>query len=170
MLDRELILTVPGLPAPKGSLKCIGGRGGKGHVLIEDNPRTKTWRTTISNLVGRALRTQGHPTPVHHQPVGAEITFTLDRPKTHFRTGANAHLLRDDAPSWPISHATGDLDKLLRLVLDALQDAKVLPDDCQVVEVATSKHYARGRAVDGSDVLPWPGVVVRLYPMGNDPA
>jgi Holliday junction resolvase RusA-like endonuclease len=165
----ETRVVIPGHPAPKGSLKCIGGRGGKGHVLIEDNARTKPWRKTLATWAGRRLQ------PVQPQePIGVEITFTLERPKSHYGTGRNAGVLRPGAPAFPVSHATGDVDKLLRLALDALQDAKVLPDDCQVIETTARKVYVSPAPIDDPwsvayDALGHPGVVLRLYPIVHRP-
>lgn len=166
MLTTELIITIPGHPAPKGSLKCIGGHGGRGHVLIEDNPRTKIWRSTVAGWVTRSW-------PARHnadkgQPLGAEVTFTLPRPKGHYGTGRNADQLKASAPAHPVSHTTGDVDKLLRLALDALQDTPVLPDDCAVTEVLARKAYIRHTDQEWGDVLGYPGIVIRLYPI-EDP-
>ncbi len=158
MLDGPLRITVPGHPAPKGSLKCIGARGGRGHVLIEDNKRTKGWRETIAHYATRS------PAAGPGQPLSADVVFTLPRPRSHYGTGRNANTLKPNAPTHPVSHATGDLDKLLRLVLDALQDAKVIPDDCAVVEAHTRKVYPCQDPQDPGGVRPWPGVVITLSP------
>lgn len=64
-------------------------------------------------------------------PVALEVTFTLPRPKAHYRTGRNSHLLRDNAPHRP--DRLPDLDKLLRSTMDALTAAGVWADDAQVV-------------------------------------
>lgn len=165
VLTNEVRIVIPGHPAPKGSLKCIGGRGGRGHVLIEDNTRTKDWRHTVAMWVRNKWPTHQHAD--QGQPVGAEITFTLPRPKGHYRTGKNAHLLRDTAPLHPVGHSTGDVDKLLRLALDALQDTDVLPDDCAVVETSARKAYPRPVTAPDQldDVLGYPGIAIRLYPI-----
>lgn len=161
VIESEIVVTVPGNPAPKGSLKCIGGRGGKGHVLIEDNKRTKPWREKLAWCVKRATRTADAG-----QPVGVEITSTIERPKAHYGTGRNADTLKGTAPAYPVGHNTGDVDKLARLVLDALQDAKVLPDDCQVIEVVSRKGYPQPDLIGRvPDALPYPGVLLRIYPL-----
>lgn len=148
MLTEEWVLTIPGTPAPKGSLKCIGARGR--HQLIEDNPETKVWRSTIAGWATRALAA-GKITPaVKGQPLGAEITTTLED-------------LKKRRP-YAVTRSSYDVDKLLRLVLDALQDAKAIPDDAQIVEVVGRKTYPNGPL---PDALPWPGVRIRLYPIGD---
>lgn len=159
MIESEIVVTVPGQPAPKGSLKCIGARGGRGHVLIEDNKRTKPWRDKLAGACRRIKKPA-----VKGQPIGIETTLTLDRPTYHYGTGRNAKKLKDRyAAAAPVGHSTGDVDKLARLVLDALQDAKVLPDDCQVVELTVRKAYVDGNGVP--DVLGFPGALLRIYPM-----
>jgi Holliday junction resolvase RusA-like endonuclease len=163
VLTTELVVTIPGHPAPKGSLKCIGGRGGRGHVLIEDNARTKIWRSTVAGWLTRAVPERFNAEK--GQPIGAEITFTLPRPRGHYGTGRNSDVLKPNAPRHPVSHTTGDVDKLLRLALDALQDTPILPDDCAVIEVHTSKAYPRTAREAWGDVLGYPGVVIRLYPI-----
>ena len=42
---------------------------------------------------------------------------------------------------WPIKRSTGDVDKLARLVLDAITDAGLWRDDSQCVRLTTSKVY-----------------------------
>lgn len=163
MLTTELYITIPGHPAPKGSLKCIGGKGGRGHVLIEDNARTKVWRSTVAGWITRAWPKDQNADK--NQPLGADITFTLPRPRGHYGTGRNSDVLKTTAPAYPISHQAGDVDKLLRLALDAIQDTPVLPDDCAVVEVHALKAYVTEGTTPGSDVLPYPGIVIRLYPL-----
>lgn len=171
MLDRELVITIPGDPAPKGSLKCIGRRGrGAAHQLVEDNKASKPWRDKIVGWI----RTKRLPaTPDRYQPIGAEVTSTVARLDSHFGTGRNAGTLKPSAPVYPVTRSSYDVDKLLRLVLDALQDAKVLPDDAQVVEVTSRKVYpvealdrwAEEPAPLTLDALPYPGVRIRLYPL-----
>lgn len=160
MLDHELVIVIPGRAAPKGSLKCVGGRGR--HQLVEDNKRSKEWRDTIAGWVRRKWPADQHATK--GQALAAEITFTLERPKAHYGTGRNAGKIKPaQVDALPVGHGTGDIDKLLRLVLDALQDTDVLPDDCAVVETLARKTYVGGIAPDR---LHYPGVVIRLYPYG----
>lgn len=161
MLTTELIITIPGEAIPKGSLKCVGRNGH--HQLIEDNKRTKDWRATLVLWIKRKW-------PAHAdrgQALGAEITFTLKRPASHYGTGRNAYLAKPSAPAHPVSHRAGDLDKLIRLVLDAIQDTDVLPDDSAVVEIQARKAYALDVSLPWGDVLGYPGVVIRLYPIGD---
>jgi len=158
MLDRAYTITIPGDPATKGSLRCVG-RPGRPHKLIEQLKTSGPWR----ELVAGWLRVKLSVDVEKREAVGAEITFTLRRPRSHYGTGRNALLLKASAPAYPTGHDTGDIDKLARLILDALQDAGTIPDDAQIVDLATRKRYP---ADDPAyDVLPYPGVRIRLYPM-----
>lgn len=165
MLDHEITLRIPGHPAPKGSLVC---RRDPHHRLREDNPKTKPWRDKIADAVRRKWPTQQHAGP--QQPLGVEVTFSVDRPAGHYGTGRNARTVKPSAPAFPsmlsrlACGCSGDTDKLLRLVLDAFQDTDVLPDDVQIVDVVGRKRYAVEGSID-PDVLPWPGAVIRLYPV-----
>ena len=136
---RDVTITIPGTPVPKGSMKCIG-RGGR-HQLVEDNPRTTPWRRRIASLVRSRVTSEAAP----RQPLAVDLLFTVPRPKSV----RAAH---------PVTRSAGDLDKLVRLALDALQDTALLPDDAQVVELHAWKAYeAAGMG------MPYPGLRVRLY-------
>lgn len=167
MLTHEIRAVIPGHPLTKGSMKCIGRRGRVAHVLIEsdDNGAKARWREFIARETRRAWPTDRQA--VKGQPVGAEITFTLARPKSHYGTGRNAGTVKPAyVDALPVGHDTGDVDKLLRLILDALQDSGVLPDDCAVVDTVARKRYVD--AAPDPDVLGHPGVVIRLYPIEAD--
>lgn len=162
MLTSTMRLAVPGPPKPKGSLKCIGGRGR--HQLIEDNKAAGPWRKTIADAVRRKWPEHQYADP--GQPVGAELIFTVDRPAGHHGTGRNAGVVKASAPAFPVARSSYDLDKLVRLALDALQDTPVLPDDAAVAQIEARKTYPRqDDGLDDDDVLQWPGVVIRLYPL-----
>lgn len=162
MLDQELYLAIPGEPKTKGSMKCIGQVGKRQHVIIEDHKSAKPWLDALTLW----LRKKWQSAAAKGQPLGAEATFTLPRPKAHYRTGRNATQLKPSAPAHPVGHNTGDVDKLLRVVLDALQKADVLPDDCAVLEVTARKAYVVPAGHHGPpDALGYPGVVIRLYPI-----
>lgn len=164
MLKNEVALTVPGTPAPKGSMKCIGARGKVKHQLIEDNEKTVPWRVHVAKCA--RLKLHRH-TADPRQAVGVEVTITLNRPSSHMGQGRNKHRVKPSAPAYPTSHSHGDADKFLRLILDALQDATVLVDDAQVIETSCRKAYVDLAETPGSDVLPYPGAVIRLYPIGD---
>ena len=146
MIEREIVLTIPGTPVPKGSLVCT--RGPK-HALREDNPATKPWRETVATAA-RKIQQRADK----NQPLDLEVTFTFDRPGSVRRTHPSAK---------------PDVDKLARTILDALEDAGILVNDSQVVDLTTRKRYATDpvmNAVRGyEDALPYPGVRIRINPL-----
>lgn len=159
-LDHELVVRIYGHPAPKGSLKCVGGRGR--HQLVEDSERTGPWLERLTRGV-RRLNVSGLP-----GPLGVELTATIERPASHYGRGRNAGRVLPSAPTTPSRRATGgrggDVDKLARVVLDALEAGGVIVDDAAVVELVARKSYPDGPIVL-PDALDRPGVSVRLYPI-----
>lgn len=165
MITRAWGFKVYGDPQPKGSMKCVGARGQRKHVLVEDNADTAPWRDKVAGVARRVVLEVAD----RHQAVSVEMLFSLARPASHYGTGRNARTVKGSAPLWPVAHGTGDSDKLERLVLDALQDAGILPDDAAVCPLYADKQYHdRHPVYDGlprdPDLLDRPGVVVRIRP------
>lgn len=152
LLARERVVKVYGTPAPKGSLHCIGSRGRRNHVLIEDNKATKPWREFIK-AAGLAI-CGDEP---YEGALGVEATLTLARP---------ASVMPAERP-YPHkkSPGHGDSDKLGRTVLDGLQDAHLFSDDAQIVELVTRKGYPDSPGMP--DLLERPGALIRVYPIGG---
>jgi Holliday junction resolvase RusA-like endonuclease len=73
------------------------------------------------------------------EPVVVRLTFTFPWLVKHYRTGKSSRLLRDDAPT--IHDTTPDLDKLVRLVFDALTVAGVWRDDCIGSDLRAVKRW-----------------------------
>jgi crossover junction endodeoxyribonuclease RusA len=117
---RTFALTVPGKPLPKGSLRHVG----KGRLV--EQTKVKTWMQEIRN---HTVETYGSEIPLFEAPVQAVLKFRFPRPAS-----AKNRL-------YPHLRSAGDIDKLTRAVLDALQPA-VLLDDSLVVELTASKSYA----------------------------
>lgn len=121
-----MYVRVMGVPQPQGSKNPWGG---------EANKNTRPWRGHVSQVVGEAWG----EAPVLLGPVWVEVTFAFPRPKSHFRTGKNAHLLRGDAPHW--KQGKPDADKLQRAIGDSLTGV-VMRDDAQIVKWSVNKIYA----------------------------
>ena len=126
-------------------MKCIGARGKIAHQLVEDERvGQKEWRARVEEA-GRALSL---PAPLVG-PVSVEITFTLLLPKS----------IKPEHRLWPTVHNSNDLDKMTRLVLDALTGS-VFADDSQVVELNVRKAYPHTPA---PDLTPEGGALIRLW-------
>lgn len=128
-------IRVIGLPAPQGSKRFMGVRGGKG-VLVESSKAVKPWREAVKWAALEARET------MLGGPLSVNMTFTLPKPKTARRR------YPDRKP---------DLSKLVRSTEDALTDAGIWEDDARVVICQAIKVYA-----GDSCSLPVPGAVIRI--------
>src|SRR6266498_2733911 len=157
-LSRTIAVSVEGHPTPKGSMKCIGGRGKIKHQLVEElGPALKRWRRIVAPAGDKLRELAGG---VITAPVGVELIFTLERPES-------VPLWKRP---WPAVR-NGDVDKLARCVLDSLTVTRkapnqVLVDDSIVCELLARKQYPDTPGV--ADRMLRPGVVIRLYPL-TDP-
>ncbi len=155
MSDLLLAFVVPGQARPAGS-KVSGAvyrKGADGRPVPVTNPngRVKTFTKDSSGEAGAAWRADvrraaqeaigdAEGFPLDGVPLELSIAFFRPRPKGHWRTGRNAHLLRDDAPEFPLSRP--DVLKLARAVEDALTGT-VWTDDAAVVREVLSKEFGR---------------------------
>jgi Holliday junction resolvase RusA-like endonuclease len=148
----DLTITVHGLPAPQGSKRHVG-RG----VMVESSKAVKPWRQDVKYAALAA--TAAIPGwAALDGPLAASMVFTFARRKGHYRTGRNAHLLRDSAPARPAVYP--DLSKIARSTEDALTGI-VWADDARVVEYARLAKYYAGTAAP--DVLDTAGAVIRVW-------
>lgn len=119
---------VPGRPKTKGSLTararrchcCDACQGYEGQPQLRDTVASARWRKLMAYQATQAMRAQPHAWPMLG-PVWLHVIFILPV---------------DD----PIMTGAGDVDKLLRNLMDALQDAQVYRDDVQVVKVDVVKQ------------------------------
>jgi crossover junction endodeoxyribonuclease RusA len=137
-------LDVYGTPAPQGSKRAFAVRGkggiptGKIAVIESSHDRVKSWRQAV---IDAALSDGGAMAAAI--PVAVKMLFFLPRPRSHYRTGKNAHLLREGAPRRPAK--VPDLSKLVRATEDALTDSGLWADDALVVEISAMKFWADSR-------------------------
>jgi Holliday junction resolvase RusA-like endonuclease len=128
-------VVVYGRPQPAGSKRAfVNHRTGRVHI-VDAAKGTKPWQ---QQMAGAALEACGGEPLLLDGPLILDAKFFLRRPQGHFRTGRNAHLLRDGAAAYPTGRP--DVTKLLRAVEDALTTV-VWRDDAQVVYQLASKHY-----------------------------
>lgn len=155
---RSMAFDVYGLPAPQGSKRHVGHG-----VLVEMSKRVRPWREDVRQAALDALVSAVWDRAA--RVVGVDLTFTMRRPQSHFRTGAFAHELRPDAPV--LVGSRPDLDKLVRSTLDALGSAGVYADDARVACLAARKVYV---AVHSNLALDRPGLRVGLTDLSPHPA
>jgi Holliday junction resolvase RusA-like endonuclease len=139
----ELNFRVIGLPGAQGSKRHVGnGR------MVESSKAVAPWRDSVATAAVVAAQEQGWTAPPQ---VIAHIVFSFRRPKHHYRTGRNAHLLRNNAHTW---HSVApDVDKLQRSTFDALTTAGVIADDARIVSVYASKRYAEADEPTGALII-----------------
>jgi Holliday junction resolvase RusA-like endonuclease len=130
---------IPGTPATAGSKRgFVVPKTGR-VVVTEDCRRSRPWRATVAGIAAGLF-----PDGPLDGPLAVTFEFALARPKGHYRTGRNAHLVRPSAPAHPTSKP--DTTKLVRAVEDALTSV-AWRDDAQVVEQRATKRYARAPGV-----------------------
>jgi Holliday junction resolvase RusA-like endonuclease len=135
---------VAGLPAPRGSKNSYvplnrktnqpyrRANGGVMVQTVDTNPKSKPWMSTISHAASTLF-----DVPLSGA-IGLRLTFTMPRPKSHFRSVSKRPVLRDDAPKYHTSKP--DRGKLARAVEDALT-AIAYVDDSQVCCGPIEKVY-----------------------------
>lgn len=144
---RQVTITVFGTPAPQGSKRAFIA-GGRARVIESSHDRVKSWRQAVIDEVRSELTLAG---PLAG-PLEAEMTFDIKRPKSHYRTGKNAHLLKDSAPAYP--SGMPDLSKLARSTEDALTEVGLWADDALVVRYARlEKRWADAPRLPGAVIV-----------------
>lgn len=164
-----------GDPAPQGSKHArpiYRGTGadrvftGKVAQVESSKVRVNAWRDDVKAAVqqhfgcrcadpGCSDLVEGLPLT---GPLWAYAVFSLARPKGHYRTGRNAHLLRDGAPVRPGSKP--DLSKLIRSTEDAATAVGLWRDDGQVTEYV---RLAKVWCGEDPYALKRPGLVMYVW-------
>ena len=124
--------------------------------MQESSKKVRPWRDAVRSDAEVARQAYGGFT--FDCPLWVDMVFTFTRPKSHYRTGRNAHLLRDGAPVRPLGYP--DVSKLARSTEDALTDSGAIRDDSRIVEY---RRLAKVYAGEDRDALDSPGVVIRIY-------
>jgi crossover junction endodeoxyribonuclease RusA len=143
VLNDSIAFRVFGTPGAQGSKKGWAiKRGGEytGQVAQSENSKkVAPWRSDVKQAAQEVIGDDWTP---WEGPCEVAVIFIFKRPKSHYRTGRNAHLLKDNAPFYVIGHSQGDLDKLLRSTFDALTAAGVWKDDALAARIGpTIKVY-----------------------------
>jgi crossover junction endodeoxyribonuclease RusA len=141
----EVSFTVHGVPAPQGSKRHVGNG-----VMVESSKAVKPWRQDVAAAAEAAMCGHWASLGLWDGAVGVEIVFWFARPKGHYRTGKNAHLLRESAPLHP--QVKPDVDKTARAILDAIKTAGAIRDDARVTDLYAVKRYCRRDQLPGADI------------------
>lgn len=109
-------------------MKVITPRGRK-PIMVEDHAHSEPWRKRIKT----AIQSQC-PGVIFPGPVSVVATFSFEK------AGPSAQALH-----WPVVNAginaAGDLDKLTRNLLDAMEDSGLIVNDCMVVGLDVAKRW-----------------------------
>lgn len=121
-----------GQPRPRAFARKMGN---KYVARVFDAGTAESWKSAI------AFEARSHkPDAPIDGPVALSIAFHFPRPKSHYRTGKRADVLRDDAPKLHVGKP--DADNAAKAVMDCLtQLGGFWRDDSQVAELRVWKCY-----------------------------
>lgn len=122
-----------------------GGRGFKTFTKEDDSSGGKgAWREDVRAAV---LAVFGAHRELLDGPLALELVVFRRRPRSHYGSGRNQHMLKPSAPRYPVSasgSAGGDVSKLARAFEDALNKL-VWADDGQITSLRVEKDYTDTR-------------------------
>lgn len=129
----SVTFTVWGEAKPAGSKRAfVHPHTGRPVVTDMSGKPGRDWRQAVASAAAEACS----------EPLSGALAVTMTfyrrRPRSHFRTGRYAHLLRDGAPVYPITRP--DVLKLARAAEDAMSGI-VYADDAQIVSEHLDKRY-----------------------------
>lgn len=131
---------VEGNPRPKGSFMFSSRGKGRKAIVKPMNKIDGYWEKLIHAHALQAAGKAGYKVD-DSSAFFVHTTFYMPRPKNHFGTGRNAGTIKagylDEAP---VAEGSGDIDKLLRAVLDGLAGV-IYKTDAQVCLTDTNKIY-----------------------------
>lgn len=138
--EGHIVIIVRGDPAPQGSKKFVGMKGGRG-LMIESSKRVKPWR---QDVVAACADYAGVPLD---GALAVRMVFTLSKPTSAPKKRR----------TWP--NKKPDVSKLARSTEDALVTAGVLKDDARIVEYA---RLAKVYPNEDPEALQAPGVKIEI--------
>lgn len=135
----EVRFTVYGVAAPAGS-KTRASSGDK--VWTRDSSkRSYPWKRDVKQVAGEAMEGR----ELLAGPLFMGLVFYRPRSKTHFGTGRNLGVLKESAPTYPLTKP--DLLKTARAIEDALTGV-VYRDDAQIVVERLEKRFGEPARVE----------------------
>lgn len=111
---------VEGTPTGQGSMKHVGnGR------IVHASKKLAAWRKAVHEQATKVAQ-------LNDQLVGPLSVIIVVHVATPKRPMSR----------WPISRATGDIDKHARAILDSLTTSGLIVDDSHVIYLNIRKHYS----------------------------
>jgi Holliday junction resolvase RusA-like endonuclease len=126
--DNNIHLTILGDPKPQKRHRSVKIAG----FTRQYDPSQADKGDFLSIVQGNA------PVEPFSCPLAVSLRFYFSRPKGHYRSGKNSHLLKDDAPLWHTSRP--DFDNLGKFCADALNKI-YWKDDSYIVSCTITKQY-----------------------------
>lgn len=145
-----ITLKVFGCPAPQGSKRFVGMKGGRG-VMIESSKKVRPWRQDVK---AEAERVRAGRPPLDC-PLSVLMVFTVPKPKSAPKT----------RKTWP--DRKPDASKLVRSTEDALVDAGLISDDARIVNY---ERVAKVFPNEDRHALEAPGVLIVISPLAEKAA
>lgn len=131
---KRVTVVVAGVPVTQGSMKAYVVAG-KARVTHSNGSRLDIWRRSIVDATHRQL---GEELELMTGPLRISAAFRLPRPAS----------LPKKRRTWPIGQRSGDADKLLRLLDDAITGV-LIDDDSRIVDARVTKDWANPGAQPG---------------------
>lgn len=123
-----MTVTVAGVPVTQGSMRAVPTGGGHSRVTHSNGTKIDIWRRSIVDAVHRQL---GEEISLLEGPVCLSAAFRLPRPAS----------LPKRRRTWPTGARSGDVDKLLRCLGDAITGV-LIDDDARIVDARVTKDWA----------------------------
>jgi Holliday junction resolvase RusA-like endonuclease len=140
-----------GRPRTKGSLNVYCCKDKRHTVRVEEETKdSKLWRRQMAVAAQQAMKKHHGRLVNYAGPVEVKVTFIFAR-----TIGVGGEVWPSHATPFPTDRNLGDLDKLMRNLGDALQDAHVLADDSFIVTTWSHKRWARDGEAPGLIAEVW---------------
>lgn len=135
-----LAARVSGTPGPKGSVNayCVrcAGKGLKPAVAVrEQSERGVAFRKLVARELKAAVRAR--ELEIFTGPVITRLTFYIER-----QISVDGDIVPSHQSPVPTHRNSGDVEKHVRTVHDALMDAGIIADDSQVADTVARKRWA----------------------------
>lgn len=135
-----IVFTVAGKPMAKGDKTMLGMKTGKPWLAELNAGPKKQWRNRAADVARAARGDQ----PLLDTALCVRLEVLRLRPRSHYGTGRNAHVLKAGAPPLPTS--APDLDKLQRSLGDALNGV-VWRDDALISTWIVTRRWAEEEGI-----------------------
>ncbi len=144
-------VTVQGVPGPKGSVnafctRCAKRGYGQSVVVKEQSETGVSFRKLVARQLG--LQLPGWA-PAYAGPIETRLTFYIERKFVVRNAVQTDRILPSHSGQRPTHRNSGDVEKHVRTIHDALMDANIILDDSQVWRTVAEKLWAEPGTLPG---------------------